>query len=649
MSSNENYKFGIEITGKSSVVEFTKAIDNLTSSLTTLGTSLGDVQSKLNSVDFNKFNNIPTTPATRQVRVIADSFDGLIDSSDKSVNKINQNFMKLSRLSKGNAMPFSKIFTEDMARADDKVERYVEDISGNIVDTFKEKVPGNLEGKLSDMIPDLQITPEINTQKFTKGLFDQIEDIHTSNIEIPVKADTTNAIRNIQSIGTTTTSSIQEATTANNNLENSVEVVSSTGVSAFGQLRNKLTEFIQSLKTSTSETQNLNAELTKVSMIPVSKISKETTAGNNALQSRKDIVKTMIPDMESYNTIMQSSPKLFREEKRMINQVTMAQGQLMQQKQKLGVEAFRLGLGVMFLVISYQRVQAAVRSLTNAQRALNREYEDAEGLQEDAMRAQALYGSSSKQARDATKQYQRALEDIQVAEENVAYYQQQQSLTLLSLVLGSIPTAINAVVGLTSIIHNWHAAQLMATYGVTSLKKALGIMDLGVVGSIPKIGALTASFGSLATVMTVATGILGLVVGALTLMSMTKVTDNVDKTTNSFKEMDHTLVGNSLVPSLQMANEELNTLSREMDNVRGIKFKDLDVNITREADITASGLGNIPTMQRNAQVGTSVRDININFGEVTVRDDTDIDEIARKVSKSLNREVVNLSGGRTFI
>lgn len=384
--------------------------------------------------------------------------------------------------------------------------------------------------------------------------------------------------------------------------------------------------------------------------VDTEKAKKAFLDAQDVSDSYRDGIKLITSDLGTYNAIMQDTSKEMTNVRKDISRHLRAQSELGRMYRGVGQDIFWLGLGAMFLSMSYSRLRTATKSVEKAQESLLEVTKSVARSQEDYMRAVALYGVNSRDAIDANDAYQMSLKGVKDSEDAVRMAIEQEQLALLTLALGTVPTAVRAAFSLADIIWRQTAAMAFATGQAYSMDHAYGLMATGAIKAQVPILGLTVSFKGLVLAMALATAGITLLVGAITTFIMQSQIDK--RMSDMRREIDMTsdsLTGHSLVDSLQEAQVELRNFKKEVAGVRGVNIPEVNVGIRREmGNVVNTDLGRIAPVT-NIENYSGIRDLRISFGDVTVREEADIDRIVSKVRKAMGQEIVNLSGGRTYL
>lgn len=128
------------------------------------------------------------------------------------------------------------------------------------------------------------------------------------------------------------------------------------------------------------------------------------------------------------------------------------QGLLGQAFRELGSTVFWLGLGLMFMVMSIQRVNRSLYSITLAARGVVRAQEELKEAQEDYTRTLFEFGPGSEEARMAYRRLRDAQEAVRMSQIRVREAHEAYINSILMFVFGTIPTFIRAGISLHDIL-----------------------------------------------------------------------------------------------------------------------------------------------------------------------------------------------------
>jgi len=182
---------------------------------------------------------------------------------------------------------------------------------------------------------------------------------------------------------------------------------------------------------------------------------------------------------------------------------------------RTGVEVFWLGLGTMFLVMSYARMRRSAFGVERAQRSLRRADEELVEAQEELNTAMSYYGPGSRQVVEASRRLEDAQWNLEYAEEGARQAIEQQYYAWLMLILGTAPTLIRAIFSITSLWYQHIIAQTMVKAHVDATTASWMVQSGAIQIHIPLVGALTVSYWKLAIAVGLATAGITLLVGAL--------------------------------------------------------------------------------------------------------------------------------------
>ena len=247
------------------------------------------------------------------------------------------------------------------------------------------------------------------------------------------------------------------------------------------------------------------------------------------------------------------------------------QGLLGQAFRELGSTVFWLGLGLMFMVMSIQRVNRSLYSITLAARGVRRAQEDLREAQEDYTRALMEFGPGSEEARMAYRRLRDAQEAVRMSQIRVREAQEAYINSILMFVFGTIPTFIRAGISMydiltkvivTKYIASRATAQMTAaeeTYlAVETAGKPLRVMIIGLTN------AQALATQKLAIAIGAATFGISILLGYLAHLYVQQQMNQAmaEATTESYERMENVLTGHSLVDSLSQTELAIKSLNK---------------------------------------------------------------------------------------
>jgi len=331
------------------------------------------------------------------------------------------------------------------------------------------------------------------------------------------------------------------------------------------------------------------------------------------------------------------------------------QGLLGQTMRELGGTVFWLGLGLMFMVMSIQRVNRALYSITIAARSVTRAQEDLKLAQEEYTRTLFEFGPGSQEARMAYLRVRDAQEAVRMSQIRVREAQENYINSILMFVFGTIPTFIRAGISLYDILTKIIVTKYLATRVTDQMTQSeMQHLAVEVAGkpvrtmAIALTKAQTLATSKLAIVTSIATVGIGALIGVLGYLYMQQQMNlaMTEANTESYQKLEDTLTGHSVVDSLIRTREEMRKLNEEFTRLPlrshspleiktqygwanlGV-LEDIDVGLGRRLSVTST----------NVQVGVTVN------GPFYIREEADVQKIAKAVKKSLTRGVRSRVGG----
>ena len=352
----------------------------------------------------------------------------------------------------------------------------------------------------------------------------------------------------------------------------------------------------------------------------------------------------------------------------------------------LGRSVFWTGLGMMFIVMSLQRVNRALYGITLAARSVIRAQRSLREAQREYTRTVLEFGRTSPEARAAYERILDAQEAVEYAQIRAREANENYINSLLMLIFGTVPTAIRSFSDLTVSIRTLVAAytasriatssmspeiakligMLMAEAGVTQQLQIIRGKEITTKGMIialtnaesiaqakntaaraasigPTVAATAANKGLSLSLLGVAaaTGI-GIAAVVAWIVAMKAATDAMNEAYKSSGRLENSLTGHSLVDSIRETTSEVNKLAKAFRSLPIRSHSPLEIKTTYGwANIGEIGLGDV-----KLSPAAGVTNVNINIqGPFYIREEADVDSLARAVVRKMNRGVRSRVGG----
>jgi len=348
-----------------------------------------------------------------------------------------------------------------------------------------------------------------------------------------------------------------------------------------------------------------------------------------------------------------SGQKLTRSEMKKLNRVVteMARGHvaLSNINRRIGQELFWLGLGSMFIVMSYARWRRSSLTIESAQLSLRRAVMSMEEAQRRASETIRMYGARSREARAAILDAEEAELSYKLAVDRVRSSIEQQNYALWTFILGAVPTVIRAVFSLTNLYLEHYAAQIQAGTGMTSLYIKSMLETKGYLIKIPILNLTIKSYWGMVAAMGAATLGLTLVLSALSyfLTEILIVNPAMEKMKSNLEGIEDSLVGHSLVNALRATRAETSELRRSFVDL-GQEASRLPFKTGSPLEVrTTYGWAELAPMERLElpRAQPSVSQVNINIqGPFYIREEADISKLAAKIGRLQMSRVIRMRG-----
>ena len=285
---------------------------------------------------------------------------------------------------------------------------------------------------------------------------------------------------------------------------------------------------------------------------------------------------------------------------------------------KIARSMFWVGLGTMFTVMSIARLLRQMRSAQTATLSLRRAYLDLIERQEELRMQVQMYGRTTIEGKRAQLELETLLERVRLAEENLIYTTQQQTLAWMMLIMGAIPTFIRSASDLQmSLLWTSIAQQLTAQSGM-QLQTSINLSDVAILKHIPIVNTLTLSYWQFGLAISAVTFGLSLLVGVL---SMTWAVENMRNRIRELREefgvTEDMLTGHSLVDSIREATRATQEWSEVLP-------EPLAFGRMRSSRVETVMIGNIL--------------VNVNAGNGDPR------RISREIGRALSSEIRRITG-----
>jgi len=246
-----------------------------------------------------------------------------------------------------------------------------------------------------------------------------------------------------------------------------------------------------------------------------------------------------------------------------------AQARLLDVTRRVGIELFWLGLGSMFIVMSYARWRRSALAVESAQLTLRRATMSLAEAQRRANEAVRMYGMNSREARMAILDLEEAKLAYKLALDRVRSAMEQQLYQIWIFILGAAPTMIRAIFALTNLWVDYYAAQVsVATQtDITTIKSMIQTGALKI--QIPILKGLTLSYWELVAAQAAFSLGVTAVLAALSYWYTETfiINPQLERMQKNLKGVEDVLTGHSLVDSLRIARKETNLFTKSVNEL----------------------------------------------------------------------------------
>jgi len=296
---------------------------------------------------------------------------------------------------------------------------------------------------------------------------------------------------------------------------------------------------------------------------------------------------------------------------------------------------FWVGLGLMFVMMSYARVRRSQLGVERSTYSLKRAIISQADAQREAQEALADYGRASIEYKNAMLSVEEANWRVIISEESLRGSLEQKWLAYMQLILGAFPTYLRSAIDITNAIMQLSIAKLMSI-GLTyqQAQAELWAGNASVVAAV-KVGALTISYLKLAVVVGMATAGLSILAGLIGTgmamgqfdQKMKEVREETDRWTQSNYDLQDSFYGSGVGEAIEKATIASHAFSKELAKL------------------------DAPELQTTLDMAPIIPEINVRRKHITVqinnpvvREDKDIDRIARDVSRAITKSSYSRRG-----
>jgi len=275
--------------------------------------------------------------------------------------------------------------------------------------------------------------------------------------------------------------------------------------------------------------------------------------------------------------------------RRAVRMMIAGHARLLDVTRRVGIELFWLGLGSMFIVMSYARWRRSALAVESAQLTLRRATMTLAEAQRRANEAVRMYGMNSREARMAILDLEEAKLAYKLALDRVRSAMEQQVYQMWIFVLGAAPTMIRAIFALTNLWVDYYAAQVHVATGMdmVTIKSMIATGALKI--QIPILKGIELGYwGVVAAQAAFSLGVTAVVAALSYWYTETFIINpQLERMKKNLKEVEDVLTGHSLVDSLRIARKETSLLTRSInelsDSLTGHSLVDSLQVSTREA------------------------------------------------------------------
>jgi len=246
-----------------------------------------------------------------------------------------------------------------------------------------------------------------------------------------------------------------------------------------------------------------------------------------------------------------------------------AQARLLDVTRRIGIELFWLGLGSMFIVMSYARWRRSALAVESAQLTLRRATMSLAEAQRRANEAVRIYGMNSREARMAILDLEEAKLAYKLALDRVRSSLEQQTYQMWIFILGAAPTMIRAIFALTNLWVDYYAAQVHVATGLdmVTIKSMIATGALKIQIPILK-GVELGYWGVVAAQAAFSLGVTAVVAALSYWYTETFIINpQLERMKKNLKEVEDVLTGHSLVDSLRIARKETNLFMKSVNEL----------------------------------------------------------------------------------
>jgi len=319
--------------------------------------------------------------------------------------------------------------------------------------------------------------------------------------------------------------------------------------------------------------------------------------------------------------------------------------------QSLGRTMFWVGLGSMFIMMSWARMQRRAKQVTASAFSLKRAYVDLYQAQSNLKETMLEYGKTSKEAVLAQLRLEEAQMRVTQAEDNVRSATEQNIYATAMWIFGMVPTYIRASFEMTSSLAMLTAAKYQVA-GASMVEAAGQNAAAGAITiHIPLIGGVTLAYWQWALAIGAVTFGLNILIGLLTQQyAMSQAEARIKKVREETEKWEDVLTGHSLVDSLEATRNkmmETNLSTKELS----YSLSRLPLRSHSPLEIkTTSGwveMSNLNADLKGLGAVSSTRSVNISVnGPWYIREEADITKIAKKIKQMEMRGIRNSTGGK---
>ena len=285
---------------------------------------------------------------------------------------------------------------------------------------------------------------------------------------------------------------------------------------------------------------------------------------------------------------------------------------------------FWTGLGMMFTMMSFSRLERAQRQVETSLYSLKRAYVSLAETQADTKETIAEYGKRSREGIDASLALEEAQWRVAQAEYAITSSMEQATNATIEWVVGAAASSINAGFSIASSLFLVSAAQAGKT-AATANDIPVEVADASVMGAkIPIINGLEVSYLKLAAAMAAVTFGLSL---AIALIS------------KAWAEQQ-------AAESIRKTKEEVESLTESLSNLPLRSHSPLEIR-TKQGWVPFHEIGEAGSISGIGSTIKSGNTTNINVsGPFYVREDADIMKIANAIKRKQISNIQGRTGGR---